>query len=490
VDVVLGVVATGCILGRQGLVLVQNGRLLTTVRAQHDELRQFAMTDPLTGLANRAVFTDRVSHATVLHARDMRQVSLAWIDLDDFKLVNDTAGHAAGDELLVKVAERLRGAVRLGDTIARLGGDEFAVLIEDGSDPALLADRICSVLRQPFLLDGVSHSVTASVGVAVLRPEDPPLGPAELVSHADVAMYHAKNEGKNRISMHRQGMTVPGAGDAMLRDPLRCAIEDDEITVCYQPLLRAADAGLTGFEALARWSRDGTVIPPEDFVAVAERVGLGCALGDRILDHAIGQAALWLQQRGDIAFGVNLAPSQVLDPGLPERVREMLDRHALPPSRLILEITEAALLTDSSLAIDTANQLADMGVRLSLDDFGTGYSSLAHLRGLPLSSLKIDRSFVGAVETDDRARSFIAAVIRLGHDLGLEVVVEGIESHGQLMVIRELGATYVQGYFIDPPRAAEYINLQRDWSSVLVPRSGILPRPRQSVDGQVKSASR
>jgi diguanylate cyclase (GGDEF)-like protein len=482
VDVTLGVIAVAAILGRQKLVLSENSRLLATISAQHEELRHSAMTDPLTGLANRAVFTDRVSHATQLHARDMRQVSLAWIDLDDFKLVNDTAGHGAGDQLLVKVAERLRGAARVGDTIARLGGDEFAVLIEDGSDPVALADRICDVLRQPFILDGKAHGITCSVGVTVLNPEDPPLDPAELVSRADVAMYHAKNGGKNRVALHRDGMTVPGADDAPLRDPLRRAIENDEITVCFQPLLHADDGRLRGFEALARWQRDGRPVPPEEFVALAERVGLGCALGDRILDHSIAQAAAWLRDRDDIAFGVNLAPSQILDPELPARLAAILTRHGLPPSRLVLEITEAALLTDSSLAIDNAHQLVEMGIRLSLDDFGTGYSSLAHLRRLPLSSVKIDRSFVGAVDTDEEARAFIAAVIRLGQDLGLEVVVEGIERPEQLAVARELGTTYVQGYLLGAPDEAAAIDLHHDWSPMFADKAPLaLPRPRRAV---------
>ena len=490
VDVALGLTAVAAILARQTLVLSQNSRLLATVRAQHEELRHSAMTDSLTGLANRAVFTDRVSHATQLHARDMRQVSLIWIDLDDFKFVNDTAGHGAGDLLLIKVSERLRGAVRMGDTVARLGGDEFAVLIEDGSDVAVLADRIRDALHRPFLIDGVPRPVSASVGVAVLAPEEPAIEPADLLNRADIAMYHAKNSGKDQVALYRVGMTVPGADDALLRDPLRRAVRHDAITLCYQPLIHAADGQLHGFEALARWTHDGQPVSPAEFISAAERIGLGCQLGDRILDQAFAQAAAWQGQREGVLVGVNLSPSQILDPGLPDRIAAALSRHGLPPSRIVLEITEAALLSDSAQAIRTTRALSEMGIRMSLDDFGTGYSSLAHLRRLPLSSVKIDRSFVANVDTDPQARSFIAAVIRLGQDLGLDVIVEGIETAGQLAIVRDLGATFVQGYLVDIPRPADRIEFRRDWTDLFTATTLGLPRQRESVDTFPMTAGR
>lgn len=482
VDLVLGAVVTACMLARQALVLSENQRLLCTVRRQHEELLRSAMTDSLTGLVNRAVFNDRATHATLLHARDMRKVSLAWIDLDDFKLVNDTCGHAAGDQLLVTVGERLRGAMRMGDTVARLGGDEFAVLIEDGSDPTLVAERICSELRRPFVIDGALHTVTASVGVAILEPGDVPLDPAELLSRADVAMYEAKKAGKNRVAVYGPGMTLPGTEDAMLRDPLRRAIDARDIGVVFQPLVSAADGTLRGFEALARWTHRGRPIAPEEFVALAERAGLGCALGDCIIDRTLGEASAWLRAREGIVIGVNLAPSQVNDAAFPGRLRAMLERHRVGCDRLVLEITEAALLTESSQPVATVHQLAAMGIRLSLDDFGTGYSSLAHLRRFPLASVKIDRTFVEAVDTAAQPRAFIAAVIRLGHDLGLDVIVEGIESPGQLAVVRDLGATYVQGFLIDRPRPEAEIDLWRDWSALFAQLSPVVPTPRHSLE--------
>jgi diguanylate cyclase (GGDEF)-like protein len=469
VEVLLGGAVTVLLVFRQGLALALNGRLLQEVERQKEQLGTLAMTDALTGLANRPLFLDRIEHATASHARCPRDVSLCWIDLDDFKLVNDGYGHTAGDELLVKVAERLRGAVRAGDTLARLGGDEFALLVEDDGDVVAGAERLRFSLRQPFYVAGQSLAVTASIGVAVLRSSEHNVSAQELIGRADIAMYHAKIEGKDRVVLHDCGMSLPGADGPILREALRRAIDDGEIKVVYQPIYWADDGSLRGFEALARWTLAGEQVSPARFISLAEKLGYGTELGDQVLDVAVAQIAHWTDEGAGFRpmVGVNLSPSQVLDPGLPQRVRAVLARHRVPPDQLILEITESALLTDSQVAIDVTRALADLGVELSLDDFGIGFSSLAHLRGLPLESIKVDRTFVTSVESDLDARQFIAAVIRLGHDLGLRVVTEGVETVEQLEIIRELGCDLVQGFLLSRPQSAEQFDGPTTHSAVI-----------------------
>ncbi len=476
---------TALVLLRQYLTLQDNRRLLSEVEEQRARLAGVAFTDPVTGLGNRLLFADRVAHALDLHERDRRPVSLCWIDVDDFKVINDTYGHAAGDELLVALAKRLGRALRRGDTVARLGGDEFGVLLEDGAQASAVAAKLHLATDRPFVIDGNRIRVPTSIGLATLGASDPTVGAEELMSRADVAMYAAKTHGKNRVETFQPGMTMPGAEDVALRDLLREHIAAGAIDVHYQPLVTANDGRLHGFEALARWSPRGTPVSPDRFVVLAERLGLARDLGELVLDAALAQLARWTAVAGAerLVMSVNLSPEQLIDPALPGRVAASLARHQVAPSALTLEITERALLTDDPNAIQVARALTELGVVLALDDFGTGYSSLAHLRAFPLGAFKLDRSFVADIDTDPDAHHFLRALIRLGKDLGLQLVAEGVERASQLTVLRELGCDYVQGFLVSRPLPAEAFDREL-WHLAEKPRAvrpDAVPMPRAQI---------
>ena len=456
VDVLLGGAAVVLVLARQWATVRDNGRLAGELAAREAALRHQAFHDGLTGLANRALFQDRVEHALELHRRDLRPLAVLFCDLDDFKLVNDTLGHAGGDALLVRVAERLRGTLRSGDTLARLGGDEFAVLLEDGDEPGLVAQKVVDALRAPFTVEGRTLTVGASVGTTAIAPEAVTPTADALLAQADTAMYAAKRSGKGtrrafEVGMELHEMTETGSAAA-----LAGALASGGVGVAYQPIVDLRTGRVEGVEALARWTRDGRAVPPSEFVPLAERNGLVPALTDLVLDLACAQAARWtaLPQGAGVRTGVNLSPSSLTDPTLPDRVAACLRRHGLPGTALALEITESALLEDLDAAREVCTGLRALGVHLSLDDFGVGYSSLAHLSGLPLDSLKLDRAFVAGLGLDDASRRFARAVLRLGTDLGLLVIAEGVERPAQLEELRALGCPYAQGYLLGRPGTA------------------------------------
>ncbi len=419
-----------------------------------------AFHDDLTGLPNRAMFFDRVARALERHARDGRPVAVLLVDLDGFKAVNDTLGHAAGDDLLVVAAQLLQRAVRPGDTLARLGGDEFAVLLEDVGDPAVVGDRLVEVFANPFAVGGRLLGVSATVGVAVLT--DPTGVDVEAVlSRADIAMYSAKRAGKGRFAVYDPAMTLPEAEVLELREPLRCAIATGDVEVHYQPIVDLRTGGTIGFEALARWSHEGRSIGPDVFVPIAARSGLTGALTEHVLDVACRQAARWSVQLGhrQLRVSVNVSPHSIGDPDLPDRVAAHLQRYGLGPGQLALEITEDALLHNPAVATAVAHRLRELGVVLSLDDFGSGYSSLLHLRQIPLHSVKIDRGFAGDIDTNPDTEKFMRALLALGRDLDLRVVVEGVERRGQVDVLRRIGCTHAQGHLFGRPVAAPGVRL-------------------------------
>jgi diguanylate cyclase (GGDEF)-like protein len=453
---VLWTAITILILLRQYLTLLDNRYLLREVRGQQRRLAESALTDPVTGLGNRLLFAERVSHALALHARDGRPVSLCWLDVDDFKVINDTYGHAAGDDVLIRLAARLRGTLRAGDTIARLGGDEFGVLLEDGAQARDVAAKLLTATDGEFEVAGNRIRIPTTIGVATLHLGDVPTSAEELMARADIAMYAAKALGKNRIATFQAGMTMPGTEDFALRDGLRAAVAMGSIEVYYQPVVEAESGRLHGFEALARWFVDGSSVAPERFIVLADRLGLGCQLGQHVFEASIRQLAAWSRARGDdrLVMSVNLSPEQLLDRRLPERVAATLARHGISGHQVALEITERALLTDNANAMEVAGELTALGVRLALDDFGTGYSSLAHLRGFPLATVKLDRSFVADIDTDEEAHHFLRALIRLGMNLGLQLVAEGVERPAQLEILRALHCRYVQGYLVSRPGPA------------------------------------
>ena len=438
---------------RQHLTHRDNAWLVTELAEREAQLRHRAFHDDLTGLANRALFSNRVAHALELHRRDLRPLAVLFCDLDDFKVVNDTHGHAAGDELLVRVAERLQGALRGGDTLARLGGDEFAVLLEDGGEPLLVAQKVADALRAPFHVSGRALRGGASIGVAAV-PADA-VTPTEdaLLARADTAMYAAKRSGKGALRSFEPGMELVEVSDGTRRRALADAVRLRHLTLDYQPLVDPRTGRVAGVEALARWAPEGTPVPPQEFIALAERTDLIGGLTDLVLDLACAQLSAWTAEldRPDLQVGVNVSPQQVTDPGFPDRVADTLRRHGLQGSQLVLEITESGLLQDLEAARQVTARLRALGVALSLDDFGVGYSSLAHLSGLPVDGLKIDRAFLEGLGHDPARTRFVQALVRLGQDLELDVVAEGVERVEQLDMLRDLGCTLVQGYLLSRP---------------------------------------
>jgi len=445
-------VVVALLLARQWLALRDNGRLAAELAAREAELRHQAFHDALTGLANRALFLDRLDHALALHARDLRPVALVFLDLDDFKVVNDTLGHAVGDELLVRVAERLRGAVRAGDTVARLGGDEFAVLLEDGGDPVLTAAKVAGALGTPFTLRGDVVDVRASVGICALSADDAPLAADELLARSDTAMYAAKRSGKDTIVSYSAGMSLAELEDQELRDALRAAVDDRRVRLAFQPIVELTTGQLSGLEALARWRHEGRDVPPDVFIPLAERAGLMGALTADLLGEACTRLAGWSAGRDELlTVHVNVAPSQLVSPGFVTTVADLVRRHGLRPGALVLEITESGIFADLDAARSAVVDLRRLGVGVSLDDFGVGYSSLAQLNAMPLDSVKIDRSFLAAVDTDPRQARFLHAVLRLAEEIDLPVVAEGVERPAQLHLLRALGCQHAQGYLLGRP---------------------------------------
>ncbi|HWJ82329.1 MAG TPA: EAL domain-containing protein [Nocardioides sp.] len=425
---------------------------ITERRAFEEQLNYQATHDALTGLPRRGKLWDHITEAM---AEPGAGLACMFLDLDNFKLVNDSLGHKAGDALLVEVAHRLTGSVRPGDLVARFGGDEFVVACGTGSlDTALeVADRILRVLSEPVVLDGVEIHPRGSIGVVLRGPEH--RSADDLIRDCDIAMYQAKARGKGRIMVLDESARSAVYDALTLVADLRQAIEERRITLCYQPIIRydGGDACLVSVEALARWHHParGTV-PPDVFVRLAEEHGLVRELGQVVLDVACAAMAEWQQSLGPLAparLNVNLSALQMNDHLLAQTVQRTLRRHGLRPEQLCLEITESALMNDPETASSVLTQLRDSGVQVAIDDFGTGYSSLAYLRRLPVNYLKVDRSFVA--ELQDGHTAVAQAVISLAHNLGLGVVAEGVETATQARMLEGMDCPVLQGFGISRP---------------------------------------
>jgi diguanylate cyclase (GGDEF)-like protein/PAS domain S-box-containing protein len=424
-----------------------------------EEVRHRAMHDPLTGLPNRALALDRLEGALARRRRDGRAVAVLLADLDQFKLVNDSMGHQAGDDLLVALAPRLHDAVRPSDTVARLGGDEFLVVCEqlDGAHEAIgVAERVAQSINQPIVLAAGEHFVTASIGIAVAESAD--ADPASLMRDADAAMYRAKERGRGRYELFDDVLRRRVLTRMRTETELRRGIDQGELRVVYQPVIELRGGSVVAVEALVRWQHpERGLVDPVDFIPVAEDSGLIGALGDWVLAAACRDGARWQERfrRDDpLLVCVNTSPRQLANGAFPARVSELMRRHGLAPGTLALEITESVLMEEAHAPVTVLASLREYGLRLMLDDFGTGYSSLSYLRRFPLDVLKIDRSFVAGLGRDDEDSAIVAAIVQMARTLGLTVVAEGVERPEQLERLRELDCDSVQGRLIAEPMPA------------------------------------
>ena len=429
----------------------------------HRRLAHQADHDTLTDLPNRRAFLDRLARALSATARTDRHVLVLFLDLDRFKVVNDSLGHRAGDELLRAVAARLRTAVRPGDTVARFGGDEFTMLCEDVRDEAhalRVVERVRAVLQQPFPLDGSEHFATASIGIALGRGPDE--SSEALVEDADAAMYRAKDRGGNCVELFDTAMRDRAVQRLALSSALHRAVEREEFLVAYQPTVRLATGEVEGAEALLRWDRPGHgVVAPLDFVPLAEENGLIVPIGAFVLAQACAQARRWSDEAPGTGptVSVNLSARQLVDPDLVPAVRRALELTGVDPGRISLEITESVLMGDVAAIGTVLAELKELGLRLFVDDFGTGYSSLTYLRRFPVDGVKIDRSFVAGLGTDGDDEAIVRAVIGLAHGLGLVAVAEGIETQEQVDRLVDLRCDVGQGYHLGRPAPAEQVCL-------------------------------
>ncbi|GAD21092.1 bifunctional diguanylate cyclase/phosphodiesterase [Acidovorax sp. MR-S7] len=425
------------------------------------ELQQRAYADALTGLPNRLLFEDRLNHALLRleranHHRVEDRLAVLFIDLDGFKPVNDSFGHAAGDVILVEAADRLRAQARECDTIARVGGDEFLLLLEDISstaDAIAIARRVLETLTCPFSIEGKDVEISCSIGVVV----HPDHGERDkLVAHADAAMYAAKRAGGNGYVLFEPHMGSEAADQLGLQSDLRHALERGQLALHYQPKIDSTRGCISGVEALLRWHHPTRgMVSPTVFIALAERFGLINRLGNWVIDEACRQIAEWRASGVRMRVAINLSVHQLRESGLAERIAAALRRHAVEPDQLLCEITESVAMEDIKATQHTFDELARIGVFLSIDDFGTGYSSLNYLRQLPARQLKIDRSFVCDIEHKQDARAVVDAVVRLAHALGLRVVAEGVETVGQHNILMAMGCDELQGFFYAHPLPAD-----------------------------------
>jgi diguanylate cyclase (GGDEF)-like protein len=408
-----------------------------------------SLHDPLTGLPNRVLLNDRIEQALARSSRMRGMVVVMFLDLDLFKVVNDSLGHHAGDELLIDVAGRLKSAVRSGDTLARFGGDEFVVMCEDVTEDEVnaIAERITSSLRQSFLSDDRDVTVTASLGVAVATPKSTP---QTLLRDADVAMYRAKEHGRNQVVMFDEAMHQQANERLLDAVGLRRALEHGEFRVVYQPVLDIATGRTIGMEALIRWDDpERGLVSPAMFIPAAEETGLIAPIGEWVLDAALADARMWRDQYGltDMWVAVNISSRQLLSPTLADDVERALLASGVPATSLQLEITESAVMNDLEPVLDVLGRLRELGVSLAVDDFGTGYSSLAYLKRLPVTTLKIDRAFISGLGGIDDAfdRPIVDAILKMAQSLGLDVIAEGVETQDQRDALANSGGSWRRG---------------------------------------------
>jgi diguanylate cyclase (GGDEF)-like protein len=465
-----------------GTLVASFTKMMSTIEQQSQEINNFprqldqltrqAFQDALTGLPNRALFMDRLAHALARTERRVQHVAVLFLDLDRFKVVNDSLGHGMGDRVLVESSARLLDCVRPEDTVARLGGDEFAILLEDldsTEGATSVAQRVTESLEKPFLLEGREVFVTMSVGVALNIRR--PVTPEELLRDADLAMYRAKGKGKNRFEVFDPATSAPAINRFELELDLRGALTRGEFVLHYQPVVHLGSGRMIEVEALVRWQhRERGLLQPEEFISLMEETGLIVPVGTWVLGEACRQLEEWTAQfphQPPLTMSVNLSARQLQDPGLVRAVEHALAESHLDPACLKLEITETVVMQDAPSTLETLHALKALGVQLAIDDFGTGYSSLGYLKRFPVDTLKIDRSFVQGVDLNAQDTAIVRAVISVAKSLNLSVTAEGIETNAQLSQLQHLGCDRGQGYLFARPLAAE--PLRAALSSLPVP---------------------
>lgn len=436
-------------------------RDITERKHLEDQLTHQALHDALTRLPNRILFHNRLEHALARSDRHHIPLGILFLDLDNFKNINDSMGHAAGDQILVSIAERLTACLRVGDTAARLGGDEFAVLVEESVKPGdalAVAERVTAVLNAPFIIDGKELSIGASIGITVTMSGKEKSD--DLLRNADVAMYAAKKQGKGRCIIFENKMHTALMDRIGIENDMRRAVEKEEFTLCYQPIVELESGKMTGMEALARWEHPTRgQISPVEFIPVAEETGLILPLGRWILETACRQARTWQIRHGysedPFYVTVNLSARQFQHAELVEMVKIALHKSDLPPECLVLEITESMMLQDTETTIRKLKELKKLGLQLAIDDFGTGYSALSYLQRFPVDIIKIDKSFVDKISHGREGAAVARAIITMSDTLHLKTVAEGIEEVAQKTVLRDLGCSLGQGYHFARPLNVE-----------------------------------
>jgi len=456
------------------ITLIQVGEFFESERHRADEQLAFLAThDALTGLPNRTLILDRVEQMLARSRRSQAPVAALFIDLDNFKAINDTLGHGVGDELLRAVAARLDGVVRAADALGRLGGDEFVVISEDlsiAAGPELIAERLLDALDQPFKLGAGNETrvtVTASIGIAVSEKAEP----ADLLRDADIAMYRAKWDGKNRYVVFETSMQDKVQNHMELEMDLREALENEEFFLAYQPTLNLSNMTPTGVEALIRWEHPVRgIVQPDDFIPLLEETGLIVEVGKWVLDEACAQVAAWRQASYPIGIAVNVSGRQLDTDQLIGDIEGALSHSGLDPGALTIEITETTLMRNVEATARRLTAVKALGVRIAIDDFGTGYSSLAHLQRFPVDALKIDRSFILGLQNNQEGETLIHTLVQLGKSLSIETFAEGIEQQQELSLLQDEDCDSGQGFLfarpLDVQATEEFL---RDWAENATP---------------------
>ncbi|HEX2654688.1 MAG TPA: EAL domain-containing protein [Xanthobacteraceae bacterium] len=452
-----------------GQLLRSLGIMTESLSAAQKELTYLALHDNLTKLPNRLLLEDRLDHAIQSANREDNRFALMFMDLDGFKTINDAYGHHIGDLLLVEVAQRIGANVRSQDMIARVGGDEFVLLagVAEPADAAALADKVLAAIQEPFQVAGRVLRISTSIGIAMYPGDGGHQG--DLLTNADAAMYHAKVLGRNVYCFFEASMNANVHEQLQLVQDLRSALERHELILQYQPKFTAPNGPVIGVEALVRWLHPTRgLITPDRFIPLAEKTGLIVPIGEWVLDEACRQISEWHKAgHRDWTMAVNLSALQFSHASLIPTVREALERHALEPHCLTLEVTESTAMRDANASLRILHQLHDMGVRISIDDFGTGYSSLLYLKRLPASELKIDRGFIRDLARDTEDAAIVTAIVALGKTLNFNIVAEGVETAAQQEFLTRLGCDSLQGFLLGHPMSAEHLIEAQSQDNVL-----------------------